>query len=302
MDLTAGSAIIPIIQASAPWLTLPMLAISTIGSPDLLLLLIAPLAFIYGRVFGTRLACTMGLAIWLSDIVKNIVHSPRPFVADPGITALQVQSGFGFPSTHSIAAVCFFGLLASAQENRLTRYLLLVPIPLIAFSRVFLGVHSPMDVTAGILLGTLLLVAVLIAERPIRRLFRPDIHPARTVAAAVAISAGMVLFSAAAVAAQPPGCTTGEHFPLRDGLLASGFFAGAVAGSLLVPAERISSSRGRALLSASAIVIPFLLLGWAATREAGGLAPLVTFYCAALLLGVWITAVPAALGERLMGR
>ena len=302
MDMTAGSAIIPVLQASAPWLTLPMLAISTIGSPDLLLLLVVPLAFIYGRVFGTRLACTMGLAIWLSDLVKNIVHSPRPFVVYPDITALQVQSGFGFPSTHSIAAVCFFGLLASAQEDRLTSYLLLVPIPLIAFSRVFLGVHSPMDVTGGILLGILLLVAVYVAEPPLRRIFRPDVHPAGTVAAAVAISVGMLLLSAAAVAAIPPGSTTGEHFPLRDGLLASGFFAGAIAGSLLLPAEKVSSSRGRALLSASGIVIPFLLLGWAASHEAGGIIPSVTFYCASLLLGAWITGVPAALGQRLRSR
>ena len=85
------------------------------------------------------------------------------FGIDRPESILEAPSSFAYPSGHSSGATVFFALMASfvAQElNQLKRwqpYLLFsIPIILIAFSRVILGVHWLTDVVAGISLGLII--------------------------------------------------------------------------------------------------------------------------------------------------
>jgi len=97
---------------------------------------------------------TAALAI---DTLKEWVARPRP--AHNGI----VESGYAFPSGHTFVCTAVFGLftwilihhLKDSEHRRFTVALSSVFLILIAFSRLYLGVHYVSDVLAGGLLGIL---------------------------------------------------------------------------------------------------------------------------------------------------
>jgi undecaprenyl-diphosphatase len=102
-------------------------------------------------------ALSLGGAILLSDWVKLLVSRPRPSVEH-----LQAVTGASFPSGHATQASAFWlslvFVLRPAGAPRVARGiaagLALALIFTVAASRVYLGVHYPADVVAGIVLGT----------------------------------------------------------------------------------------------------------------------------------------------------
>jgi undecaprenyl-diphosphatase len=131
------------------------------GSAFLLvpLALIACLALIRLGVRRDALAVALSLggAMLISDLVKQLVSRPRPPVEH-----LQAVGGSSFPSGHATQASAFwfslvFALPAAGASPRVTRMaagLALLIVLAVAASRVYLGVHYPSDVVAGMLLGT----------------------------------------------------------------------------------------------------------------------------------------------------
>jgi undecaprenyl-diphosphatase len=99
----------------------------------------------------------LGGAMLLSDIVKELVSRPRPPVEH-----LQSVVGSSFPSGHATQASAFwlsavFALAAaggSRSRTRLAAAGAIAVVLAVAWSRVYLGVHYPADVIAGILLGS----------------------------------------------------------------------------------------------------------------------------------------------------
>lgn len=131
------------------------------GSAFLLvpLALIACLAFARAglRREALAVALSLGGAMLISDWVKLLVSHPRP-----PIEHLQAVTGSSFPSGHATQASAFwFSLVcalpaaeASPKLTRVTAGLALLIVLAVAASRVYLGVHYPSDVVAGMLLGS----------------------------------------------------------------------------------------------------------------------------------------------------
>ncbi len=112
------------------------------------------------------------LAGWLSDavyhVIKDFVHRPRPFLAVKGAFPLIVAHGASFPSGHATFAMAVTVVLTHHFPK--ARSLLFVLVLFVALSRVYLGVHYPSDVLAGMVLGAGLGWLCLVVERTILRL------------------------------------------------------------------------------------------------------------------------------------
>ncbi len=85
--------------------------------------------------------------------IRLFVHRPRPFIADPSIHALFVESSYSFPSGH---ASFFFALSTVVyMHNRKWGLFFFAVSTLIGIARVAAGVHYPSDIVGGAILGIL---------------------------------------------------------------------------------------------------------------------------------------------------
>ena len=105
IDALAYWAIVESLRAD--WLTPVMEAFSALATPMVLVgMLLVIAAFAPGRRPGWFCTVNLVLAVLLNLLLKEIVQRPRP----EGFR-LAAETGFSFPSGHSMAAMAFFGLI-----------------------------------------------------------------------------------------------------------------------------------------------------------------------------------------------
>lgn len=96
----------------------------------------------------------MGLVWFISALLKSVVAFPRPQQYFQGIRTLLVYGDFdSFPSLH--AAFSFaLAYMVSSRNARLGGVLFIIAV-LVGISRVFVGVHFPIDIIVGAIIGIL---------------------------------------------------------------------------------------------------------------------------------------------------
>jgi membrane-associated phospholipid phosphatase len=142
-------------------------------------------------------AGTAVLPVWLPSAVSPVYES---FVT---------ADGYGFPSGHATTATAVYGGAAAVLSAgaRRTRYVAAGSVAvLVALSRLVIGVHSPADVAAGMVLGLAVLVALLgLASRFGSTAWPPGRDTGRVDTRSPAPALGGAALLAAAALALAPG-------------------------------------------------------------------------------------------------
>ena len=135
------------------WITPIIKIITNLGSAAALISLsVALLVFVKNKKIGICVAANLGIIALLNVLLKNIVQRPRP----EGYRIIS-ETGYSFPSGHSMISTAFYGLLVylifkNIKNNKIkwgmTIFLSFLAIG-ICCSRVYLGVHYASDVIAG---------------------------------------------------------------------------------------------------------------------------------------------------------
>jgi len=150
--------IIMIQQIDSPLLNSFFRAVTSLGEELFYLLLFSFLIWCVDFYLGIRVGILFLLSLYVNIGLKEIFQQPRPFDIVPEIQKAHAY-GYGFPSGHAQSSMVVWGSIAIAYWKKQTwiRYLSILLILLIGFSRIYLGVHFPTDVLGGWLLGGFIL-------------------------------------------------------------------------------------------------------------------------------------------------
>lgn len=144
-----------------PWLAATMLEITFLGTATVVGMIAAVaalfLALTRQRTAAWLLVCAAAGGLVLNNLLKHVFDRPRPHLFAWGTHAHTTS----FPSGHAMSAAAVYGTVALLAA-RLTRRAgvragvaaaAAVVVLLVAFSRLYLGVHYPTDVLAGLVVG-----------------------------------------------------------------------------------------------------------------------------------------------------
>jgi membrane-associated phospholipid phosphatase len=157
----AESSAIRWLQGPGDWLALPLEVVTFLGSQGFVIVLLAAIFWSVHAGLGARLFVAVIASAVVNNLFKSVSYGPRPYWFDAQVTGYNHHSSFGMPSGHSQAAVVTYGYLAAKSGRRSLLWAAVAVIALVAFSRVYLGVHFLSDVVVGLLLGGAVLWAVL---------------------------------------------------------------------------------------------------------------------------------------------
>ena len=145
-----------------PILTDILKIITNLGSAFVLITItILSLIILKNKKIGLCITLNLALSTLLNVLLKNIIQRPRP----EGYRLIE-ETGFSFPSGHSMVNTAFYGLLIyliiKNVKNKKLKYALSILISIlilaIGFSRIYLGVHYTSDVLAGFLISVAYLI------------------------------------------------------------------------------------------------------------------------------------------------
>lgn len=140
---------------ACPFLDAVMPVITSLANGGIIWIITAVLLLIFKKTrktgFSVALALLCGLIIG-NLLLKNLVGRIRPYDLNEGVEILIARlSDYSFPSGHTLASFEAATVLMIRDKRIGVPALILAVI--IAFSRLYLYVHYPTDVLAGMILG-----------------------------------------------------------------------------------------------------------------------------------------------------
>lgn len=139
-----------------PMLDTIVQGITLLGEEYFFILVVALFYWNISKESGLILGLVYIYSTIVNIVLKMIFMTPRPFEVLPDIAGKRIHTatGYSFPSGHTQGAASFFTALALRIRKRWFTVLAIFLMIAVAVSRVYLGVHWPVDVLGGLLIGT----------------------------------------------------------------------------------------------------------------------------------------------------
>lgn len=158
---------------AASWLDTMMIAFSFVGDEEFYVATVPLIYYLISKRVGVRLAIVLSLSTFVNYALKFFFNAPRPIGVD-GIRSLYTESApsMSFPSGHAQGSATYWGYLATQVKKPWFFALAGLMVLSIMLSRLYLGVHWPIDVAAGLLFGLVFVAGIVyvdgrLTERPL---------------------------------------------------------------------------------------------------------------------------------------
>ena len=134
-----------------------------LGEMNSVLILMAAVYWCVSKEFGTYFLLGWSGNRLVNGTLKVTACVYRPWIRDtriiPDSASLATATGYSFPSGHSMNAASLYGGAAVRKDlPKAARIGFGLILLFVAFSRIYLGVHTPQDVVVGAITGSLVMV------------------------------------------------------------------------------------------------------------------------------------------------
>ncbi|MET3589445.1 undecaprenyl-diphosphatase [Bartonella silvatica] len=106
------------------------------------------------RHVALSICVSVGVSLFIGYLISLIYFHPRPFVVELIKPLIKHRATASFPSNHALTIASYMATLYF-YGYRVSSKFALVFLCLICWGRIFVGVHYPFDILAGIVLGCL---------------------------------------------------------------------------------------------------------------------------------------------------
>ncbi len=137
----------PILDRSAEYITM-------LGEEAFFIVIIAVMFWCINKKFAYRLGFILISSMVLNGCIKETLKVPRVFGTE-GIRTLRVKTatGYSFPSGHTQGTASFWISVMSNTSTKWNYIFGIIIIVLVGFSRIYLGVHRPVDIIGAIVIS-----------------------------------------------------------------------------------------------------------------------------------------------------
>lgn len=147
-----------------PWLDTVMAAITHLGEETVFMVAALFVFWCVSKRHGYYLLAIGFAGTVLNQFLKLLFRIPRPWVLDSDFTIVESAraqaTGYSFPSGHTQNAVGTFGGIARFTRRKWVRAAAIVVAVLVPLSRMYLGVHTPLDVGVAAVIAVALVFAL----------------------------------------------------------------------------------------------------------------------------------------------
>ena len=154
---------------ATPWLDTLMTWITDLGSEEAYIAMVVAVYLAVDARVGQKLGVLLVTSFFINQYAKGWFDTPRPFALDPDVVrtqrALEGAGGAGFPSGHAQSSATFWLYAAVLARRAWFWPLAVLLVAVIAFSRLYLGVHVPVDIYGGLAIGVALVLIAVALQR-----------------------------------------------------------------------------------------------------------------------------------------
>lgn len=143
-------------RISSPILTKIANLLSFFGEEVPMIIIVTLIYWCLSKKKGFVIFMNLITSLVTMQALKAVFRLPRPFQAYPELIKgdrIETATGYSFPSGHSTGSSSFYSSLAMLYRNPVLRILCVLLIIGVPLSRLMLGVHWPLDVAFGTILG-----------------------------------------------------------------------------------------------------------------------------------------------------